>query len=256
MSPIQIARRLMLGWLPFGPRNCVVCDHAVWGFLPYAGGSRNVPPLLRTLDVVGSDVDNFKCPRCGAHDRERHLLMYLRVAGLLEWMRGKTVAHFAPELRLSRLIAACNPHSYVRCDLYPSQADIQRVDMLSMEFTPGTFDLLIANHVLEHVADDIQALREVARVLKPGGFAILQTPYCRKLQLTWSDPGISDDAARLQAYGQADHVRLFGSDIFERISSVGLESRVQNHRQLLSHVNAAKEGVNGEEPFFLFRKPE
>jgi len=256
MNPIQIARHAILGWVPFGQRHCVVCDHSVWGFLPYAGGSKRIPPLLRSLHVVGSDVDNFKCPRCGAHDRERHLLMYLRASGLLEWMRGKAVVHFAPELRLSRIIAAGNPGSYVRCDLYPSRADIRRVDMLSMEFASGTFDLLMANHVLEHVADDFGALREVARVLRPGGFAILQTPYCTKLRRTWSDAGITDDAARLQAYGQADHVRLFGSDIFERIASAGLESRVQHHAQLLSDVDASTEGVNEEEPFFLFRKPE
>ena len=249
-------QRAIAGWLPFGQRHCVLCGHDVWRFLPYMGGSRARPALLRELDGVGSDVDNFSCPRCAGHDRERHLLMYMEASGLLSEMRGKTIVHFAPERRLSRHIMASAPARYLRCDLYPTSPETQRVDMLAMEFESASVDLLIANHVLEHVADDMRALAEICRVLKPRGYAILQTPYSRKLHRTWEDPGIADEAARLQAYGQADHVRLYGRDIFERIVSAGFNSSVRQHAELLADVDPTKFGINNKEPFFLFQRAQ
>jgi len=213
-----------------------------------------MPELMRELALTGSDVDNFECPRCGAHDRERHLLMYLRASGTLDWMRGKAVLHFAPERRLSRVLAAAGAQTYVRCDLHPAEPGVERVDMLAMQFAADSFDLLMANHVLEHVDDDLRALHEIHRVLRTAGYAILQTPYSRKLQRTWSDAGIRDERSRLQAYGQEDHVRLYGRDIFERLTSTGLASRVREHTEILPDVDARREGVNPDEPFFLFQK--
>ncbi|HET9034257.1 MAG TPA: methyltransferase domain-containing protein [Dokdonella sp.] len=206
--------------------------------------------------MIGSNPDQFECPRCGAHDRERHLFMYLEETGLLANLAGKSVLHFAPEKRLGQHISAATPARYVPCDLYPGSPDVQRVDMLDMPFDEGTFDLVIANHVLEHVDDDLKALSEIRRVLKPGGHAILQTPYSAKLHHTWQDPGIDTDAARSQAYGQADHVRLFGRDIFVRFTSTGLVSCVRQHDEVLPGVDAIKLGVNPKEPLFLFRRPD
>ena len=254
MNPLRLAQRIITGWLPFGSKHCVLCRHDVWGFLPYKGGYNALPALVQVLDMVGSDVDNFSCPRCGAHDRERHLLLYMTSSGLLSALRGKSIVHFAPEKRLSYEITTADPGSYIRCDLYPESPDIEKVDILSMHFESQSFDILIANHVLEHVADDRKALSEIRRVLKVGGYAILQTPYARKLHATWQDAGIVEDASRLQAYGQADHVRLYGRDIFDRITSAGLRSCVAFHADLLGQVDASIHGVNPEEPFFLFQK--
>jgi hypothetical protein len=89
---------------------------------------------MRVLHMVGSDPDRFECPHCGAHDRERHLLMYMRAAGTLEWLRGKAVLHLAPERKLSRFILDAAPCRYVRADLFPASRDIERVDMLAMQF--------------------------------------------------------------------------------------------------------------------------
>lgn len=121
-----------------------------------------------------------------------------------------------------------------------------------MPFAGAAFDMVIANHVLEHVGDDLKAVSEVARVLKPGGCAVLQTPYSDKLERTWSDPGIASDAARLQAYGQEDHVRLYGRDLFLRFSQSGLVPSVSTHDELLASSQPEVLGVNPREPFFLF----
>lgn len=236
-------------------KSCVACGRRVGRFLPYRGGAPTLPKLPAVLASIGSDVDQFECPRCGAHDRERHLLMYFRALGLFEAMPAIRILHFAPEPHLSRWIVAAAPAGYVKCDLHPTAADVQRVDMEAMPFADATFDLVIANHVLEHVDDDLRALREIRRVLRPGGRAVLQTPYCAALHATWSDPGIATDAARLQAYGQEDHVRLFGRDIFQRFASAGLRARVQSHAELLPGLDATEYGVNPAEPLFLFEHP-
>jgi SAM-dependent methyltransferase len=218
--------------------------------MPYRAAGK--VPLMAALRIVGSDIDHFECPRCGAHDRERHLLLYLRASGLLEKLPSLRVLHFAPERHLSRRIAALAPTQYLKCDLYPGSADVQHVDIEHMSFDDGSFDLVIANHVLEHVSDDNKAISEVSRVLKPGGWAVLQTPYSDMLEKTWSDPGIATAAARLQAYGQEDHVRLFGRDIFERFSRHGLSAKVSTHAELPEAGHYKRLGVNPREPFFLF----
>jgi Methylase involved in ubiquinone/menaquinone biosynthesis len=207
---------------------------------------------MHSLNTVGSNLVSFECPRCGAHDRERHLLLYMQATGLLRGMRGKSVLHFAPEANLSRHFDDSNPARYVRCDLHPRSQGIQRVDLLNMEFGAQEFDVIIANHVLEHVADDKRALSEITRVLKPGGWAILQTPYSPKLHHTWQDAGIDDFPARLQAYGQEDHVRLYGRDIFERIAASGLSPDIRSHAETLPHFDPGVVGVNPDEPLFLF----
>lgn len=233
---------------------CLICNHRVGAFLPYRIGLRNLPPLMFALDMIGSDIAHFECPWCGCHDRERHLLMYMRVTGLFESLSNKAVLHFAPERVLSSLIAAQKPLRYIRCDLHPQTPDIENIDISAIPYPVESFDLVIANHVLEHVADDLCALKEIRRVLKPSGHAILQTPYSAKLHHTWFDPGIDTDIARLQAHGQEDHVRLFGKDIFERFISAGLESCVGTHNQLLGEYKPERYGVNEKEPFFLFKR--
>ena len=255
MDPLKLVRYAFAGWVPGGNRACAACGQRVWRFMPYRDGSRGVPPLMRALDGIGSDVDHFECPRCGAHDRERHLLLYMRAAGLFERIYGARVLHFAPERRLWPKIAAATPAEYVRCDLHPATPDVAKVDIEAMPFADAAFDLVIANHVLEHVDDDARALAEIHRVLAPGGLAILQTPYSAMLHATWRDPGICTPEARLQAYGQEDHVRLFGRDIFDRIVAAGFESCVRGHADLLPDVDPSIAGVNVREPLFLFRKP-
>lgn len=256
MDLTKLLRYGLAGWTPGGRYECILCGHRVWRFMPYKGGTRSAPPLTRTIDVVGSNLDAFECPRCGSHDRERHLYLYLEATGLLSDMTGRRVVHFAPEARLSRKIALTKPADYIQCDLSPSKPTVRRVDLMEMPFANASVDVLIANHVLEHVRDDIAALREIDRVLTPNGIAILQTPYSRLLQSTWEDAGLSSPEARLHAYGQEDHVRLYGRDIFERFTIGSLAPEIGTHEKLLPEMDAERFGVNPEEPLFLYRKQE
>lgn len=241
-----------------GNAYCVLCERRLGRFLPYAPNGLKPwkpPPLIVQLDVVGSNTSRFSCPRCLSHDRERHLLLYLRASGLMQHLPGLRILHIAPEPNLSRLIAASAPQRYVMGDLFPGAPGVEKMDVQALPFPDGSFDLVIANHVLEHVADDLQALREIRRVLSADGHAIVQTPYSLVLEHTFEDKGIATPAARLHAYGQEDHVRLHGRDVFQRFASVGLLSRCRSHEEALPRIDAARYGVNRREPFFLFQSP-
>jgi SAM-dependent methyltransferase len=238
---------------------CTLCGKRLTRFLPYTAGGWQpfkMPPLMQALQMIGSDVTHFSCPHCLSHDRERHLWLYLQASGLSAALSKLRILHMAPEMNLARRIEALRPACYVQGDLYPTVPGIQRIDLLAIPFDDSSFELVIANHVLEHVDDDLAALRELTRVLAPGGHAILQTPYAASLETTWFDRGVNTPAGRLHAYGQEDHVRLFGRDIFQRFASTGLEDHTQTHDDALATVDPTSRGVNRLEPFFLFRKPE
>jgi len=252
-----------IGGLPLGRRYCCICQNSIAMFMPgslpmYRDkiGWGFTPPLMEALDVIGSDLAQFNCPRCGCHDRERHLSLYLTSTGVDARIRDAHILHFAPEKWIKAIIDAQKPRKYVRCDLYPSSPEIEKVDMLNIPYPNEAFDIIIANHVLEHVSNYKLALCELKRVLKKGGVAILQTPYSRKLEHTICDDGIDTKLARTLVYGQDDHVRLFGADIFTEIESVGFKSRVSSHAASLPNIDAKFFGVNFDEPFFLFERIE
>jgi SAM-dependent methyltransferase len=248
----SVVRRLLAG----EPRGfCIACNRPVLAFLPFGGGSKAVPRLMKAAAVVGSDVDHFSCPKCWAHDRERHLLLYFAKLDFKSLIENGRVLHFAPEPAIKRFIESTKPAQYIRGDLFPTSADVQRVDLCKMLFNDASFDLVIANHVLEHVDDDGQALKEIFRILRPGGMAVLQTPYASALSKTIFDPAINSPALRSELYGQDDHVRLYGNDIFERFTSTGLQSKAQFHADLLPEIDYRIYGVNPLEPFMLFNKP-
>jgi len=233
---------------------CYACNKRIGRFLPYRGW-KDVPPLMKALDVIGSDVKNHSCPRCGAHDRERHLLMYFDRAGMWKRIEGANVLHFGPERVLAARISNAKPARYVKADLMPVAADTRREDISRLSFGDRSFGVVIANHVLEHVADDRAAMKEIFRVLKPGGLAVLQTPYSDKLASTFEDESIRDEEARLLAYGQEDHVRLYGRDLFSRLQSVGFVSRVLEHDAALKDYDESLYGVNRREPFICMERP-
>jgi SAM-dependent methyltransferase len=234
---------------------CYACGRRIGRFLPYRGAWRGVPPLIKALEVIGSDVKNFSCPRCGAHDRERHLLMYFDHAEVWPRIEGGSVLHFAPERILSERIANARPVRYIKADLFPAAPEVVREDITNLSFDARSFDLVIANHVLEHVTDDQAAMREIMRVLKPGGLAVLQTPYSDKLVNTFEDPGVCEDESRLQAFGQEDHVRLYGKDLFSKLENVGFVPKILTHDAALEKYDAVVYGVNRREPFICMGRP-
>src|ERR1039458_994370 len=236
-------------------RRCYGCRHTFGHFHPFRDGLKACSPFILQLDVIGSDVKNFGCPYCDCHDRIRHLLMYFDRLHFWDKMKGASVLHFAPEGELSRRIEQCGPRVYCKADLHPAGPAVEKIDLMAIPFQNGTFDVAICNHVLEHVPDDAAALRELRRVLRPGGCAVLQTPYSRRLTHTFCDSGIDTDELRLWFYGQEDHVRLYGRDLFDRISETGLLISAHTHASLLADLDPMYYGVNRDEDLVLAFAP-
>ena len=101
-------------------------------------------------------------------------------------------------------------------------ADV-KADICNLPFKDNEFDVILCNHVLEHIPDDTKAMQELYRVLKPDGMAILQIPQDLSREETFEDHSITDKKERAKIFGQYDHVRIYGRNYFEKLRSVGFE---------------------------------
>jgi SAM-dependent methyltransferase len=138
----------------------------------------------------------------------------------------------APERALGRILSRLAGVRYVSADREPGEVSVV-TDLTELAFADGAFDLVMCSHVLEHIADDRRAMREIRRVLKPGGRAILQVPMQFELAATLEDLSITDPATRERLYGQPDHVRLYGRDYLDRLAGAGFVVHVDRLLQEL-----------------------
>jgi SAM-dependent methyltransferase len=163
-----------------------------------------------------------RCPRCQSLERHRFLGLLLEaMAPAVSSSCG--VLDVAPSGHMTSLLQRLAPARYVRVDLDPA-ADLRAVDVQAsvtqLPFRDASFDLVICYHVLEHVPDDGAGMRELARVLRPGGLAFAQVPW-RSDAVTDEDPSAPEEE-RVRRFGQADHVRWYGTDFDDRLRTAGL----------------------------------
>jgi SAM-dependent methyltransferase len=170
------------------------------------------------------------CPRCGSRQRHRLLAIYLRER-TDAFTRPQDVLHLAPEDGLRHRLRAVHGPRYVTADVEPGRADVA-ADIEVLPFEDDSFDAILCIHVLEHVADDRNAMRELRRVLRPGGWAVIQVPILR--ETTVEDPTEQDPAERLRRFGQDDHVRVYGADFFERLRDAGFRPTTIDMKPQLS----------------------
>jgi predicted SAM-dependent methyltransferase len=130
------------------------------------------------------------------------------------------VLHFAPEQAFYKLFRKQKNLDYTTTDLFSPLADV-KADICNLPFDDNQYDVILCNHVLEHIPDDTKAMHELYRVLKPGGMAILQIPQDLKREVTFADDSITDQEERAKIFGQYDHVRIYGRDYFDKLRSIG-----------------------------------
>lgn len=228
--------------------QCYVCKNKMDHFTPYRRGLVDIPEFLQKLDLVGSDVEHFWCVHCRAQDRERHLYMYFDRLGFWDKMKGASILQIAPERHLSVAIQKMQPAKHVMGDLYPADPKVERIDITEVPYADNTFDIVICNHVLEHVPDYRKAMRDLCRVLKPGGTAILQTPFSTVLKHNFEDESIDTDAMRFYFYAQEDHVRLFAYPQFlQGLEEAGFELHIVKHSDYFDEETTNYYGVNPKE---------
>ncbi len=207
-------------------RHCPVCDRAVLRFRRSRPGSR----------------DRGVCPHCGSRQRHRHLWLWLeRHTGLLDPAGTERLLHFAPEAGLERRLRAALGDRYVTTDLEPAGVDLT-LDITALDLPDASFDAVVCVHVLEHVPDDAAAMRELHRVLRPGGWGVVQVPILR--DVTDEDPAVTDPAERLRRFGQADHVRTYGRDFADRLQAAGFDVDVVRFRDELTARERRRYGLH------------
>jgi SAM-dependent methyltransferase len=214
---------------------------------PCCGGrfSRFMPGLSHRATRV--------CPRCGAQERHRALWLYMRERTDLFGRPELAILHWAPEYALQRSLSALPNAAYVSADIGGDEA-LQHMDMTDVPFKDGAFDLIVCVHVLEHVPDDRRAMREMVRVLKPGGMALLLVPIVLERPTHEDDPAVVTPEQRKEAYWQEDHVRLYGGDFPERLEEEGFDVTVDGWVRTLDQATLERYGLFPLEDVYVARR--
>jgi SAM-dependent methyltransferase len=165
---------------------------------------------------------------------ERHRLLWLYLNNETNFFTDyHKVLHFAPEQAFYKRFRNMKNLDYITTDLNSPLADV-KADICNLPFKDNEFDVILCNHVLEHIPDDTKAMQELYRVLKPGGFGVFQIPQDLTRELTFEDNSIKDKKERAKIFGQYDHVRIYGKDYFNKLRSVGFKVDEVNYTASLS----------------------
>jgi len=180
------------------------------------------------------------CPHC--ESRPRHRALTLLVPSVVPADAVRNALHFAPEPLLAAALRARYPGAeYRTTDLYRTDVDLPGEDVQALTIADASADLVICNHVLEHVTDDERAIAELARVTAPGGVAFVTVPgdWTGSPTVTFDRP---DENGHLRHYG-ADVATLLRRS-FAEVRSVGAESISPDPR---------RNGIRTDEPVFVCR---
>ncbi len=152
---------------------------------------------------------------------ERHRLLWLYLKNETDFFsKSYKVLHFAPEQAFYKRFRTMKNLAYTTTDLNSPLADI-KADICNLPFEDNRFDIILCNHVLEHIPNDTKAMQELYRVMKPGGWGIFQIPQDLNRAVTFEDNTITDKKERAEIFGQYDHVRVYGRDYFDKLRSIG-----------------------------------
>jgi predicted SAM-dependent methyltransferase len=164
---------------------------------------------------------------------ERHRLLALYLRNRTEFLKAPvSLLHVAPEAAVQRVLRRNKRMDYVSVDLRHAIPE-WRMDLTDLRFEDDRFDAIICSHVLEHIVDDTQAMRELCRVLKPSGLALIMVPQDMTLEATYEDPTITSPQDRSRAFGQGDHVRVYGLDFQDRLRAAGFAVELEKYIELL-----------------------
>lgn len=200
----------------------------------------------------GKQRENALSPGTLSLERHRQMWLYLQNETDFFTMNYK-VLHIAPEQEFLRKFKKMKNLDYTSADLFSPIVDV-KADILDLPFGDDCFDVVICNHVLEHIIDDKKAMSELFRVMKTGGWGILQVPMKNSLEKTYEDFSITEPKERQKHFGQYDHVRWYGMDYFDRLKSVGFDAEANFYSQKFSDTDIKRFGLNRNEILPVVKK--
>jgi len=205
------------------------------------------------LNAAQINVANAQCPKCGSGERQR--LLYFYLINTLDFfsLKGIKFLDIAPDDFLWDKIFSKADIEYTSVDITPARNPSQIMDITELKFEDNSFDAIICLHVLEHIVEDIKAMRELYRVLAPGGWAILQVPIWAFE--TVEVPGATKDRY-LELYGHDEHVRRYGFDYKERLEKAGFVVNVDQFSRKLEPEFRQRYGLFETEDIFYCTKTQ
>jgi len=220
---------------------CPVCDSKIKKFYTYY-----FPPNIK----IGPRP-NAWCPICGSIERERLLWLYFKERTNLFKSPKKKMLHIAPEIVLADRIRKNEFIEYLSADIDPARAMVG-MDLTDIEMDDNIFDVIICNHVFEHIPDHKKAMSELCRILKPEGWAILQVPIIS--ESTFEDPAATTPEARERIYGFSEHVRGYGRDYKDFLAEAGFFVKVDDFAEKIGNEAVKRMGLPQQEDIFFCTK--
>lgn len=216
----------------------------------YYSGSRFTDPIdgssYRKFLPYGYQKirENALCP--GTLSLERHRLLWLYLDRETSFLNDSLkVLHVAPEQVFYQKFKAFSHWKYTTTDLHSPLADV-KADICALPFEDNSYDLILCNHVLEHIPNDRKAMSELYRVLKKGGTLIAQVPLDENRTTTFEDNSITDRKERTKVFGQYDHVRVYGKDYLEFLDQTGFSSKFIDYTEKLPKEEIKRYGLQYE----------
>ncbi|MCW8823302.1 MAG: methyltransferase domain-containing protein [Ignavibacteriaceae bacterium] len=216
---------------------CPICERGYSRFLPG-------PDNIRS---------NSKCPGCSS--LERHRLLWIYLTRELNILTSKLeLLSAAPDYATQSKLKNLANIRYSSVDL-ESPLATYKADLTKLDFNNNSFDAILCYHVLEHIEDDKKAISELYRILKPGGWAILQSPIDTDREKTFEDFTITSSQERKKIFGQEDHVRIYGKDYSLRLKKEDFVVREDDFINKLSESEITKYVLDKNETIFFCKKP-
>lgn len=214
--------------------------------ISHTGNERECPLCGKHYNKFGrggvEKRDDAQCMNCGSLERHRFLWLFLKLEMKIMTQNDLSILHFAPEKYLENKLRKISD-KYITADIEGDDVDI-KVDITNTPFEKETFKLILCSHVLEHVNDDRKALKELLRILKPDGTALIIIPVER--ESTFEDSSVTDPEERLKIFGQRDHVRIYGEDFINRLIESGFKVKTYLPKDLFSEDEQIKYGIKIE----------
>lgn len=223
--------------------TCPICEKNFITFLPF--GAEGVKSRM-----------NAMCPNCFSLERTRVFWLILKKNDFFS--SKKSILHVAPEKMLFEKFNSYSKLDYKAIDKfeagYTRPKGTISMDVTDLKFTDNWFDFILCSHVLEHVIDDIKAMSEMYRVMKKGGWGIIQVPLDFSKKETFEDFNITSSEDRIKAFGQHDHVRIYGVDYLSKLEKTGFEVTAYEVSEHFDENTISRFGLNCSEKIIIVIK--